>query len=64
MNKRVRVVTSFLVQGQPIDARVIGEDPVGITVRDERGVEMFLPWTSVGYVIRNPEHADATPEPF
>lgn len=59
---RVRVAPSYLLQGGTIEGKSIGEDLVGITVRRDDGVEMMLPWTSVGYLIRNPKAV--ADEPF
>lgn len=57
--ERVRIATSFLLQGSPIEGVVRLLDEGGITVVLDNDEERFLPWTSVGYVVRN-----AKPEAF
>lgn len=58
---RVRIATSYLLQGAAIDGDLLDEGSTGIAIRDDQGRELFLPWTSVGMVIRNPEVDDAQP---
>lgn len=55
MSRRVRVVPSYLLQGAPIDGEHVDEGSEGITVQKDDGQVIFLPWTSVGFVVRDPK---------
>lgn len=58
---RVRIATSWLLQGSPIEGQVLDRDADGVTVEDDRGVVRFLPWSSVGAITLNPKVEDDQP---
>ena len=69
---RVRLVPSALLQGSAVEGEMYDEGPVGIAIDVDTtswfqptstGVERrFYPWTSVAYIVRDPE--EAVHEPF